>query len=142
MSVEHLTAVLHHSQAKGRARLVLIGIANHQGDAGAWPSLATLSKYAGGITVRNVRKAIADLVELGELAVSVQGATHIPKSRRPNRYDVLVRCPEWCDGTPQHRDMRTRDEPMRFGVVAAPAVDQGDGMGQQLTIAGDPYAPP
>lgn len=138
MSVEHLTAVLHHSRAKGRARLVLIGIANHQSDAGAWPSVATLAKYAGGITVRNVQKAIADLVELGELAVSIQGATHIPKGRRPNRYDVLVRCPAWCDGTPQHRDLRRRDEPLAFGAAA---VDQGDGMGPQLSIA-DELAPP
>lgn len=112
MSVEHITAVLHHSAARGRAKLVLIGIANHQGDAGAWPSNATLQKYAGGIDERNVRRAIRELVELGELAVSIEGATHLPKGRRTNRYDVLVRCPPWCDGSPSHRDTRTTDDPL------------------------------
>jgi hypothetical protein len=43
MSIEAVATVLNHSKARGRAKLVLIGIANHLGDQGAWPSISTLS---------------------------------------------------------------------------------------------------
>lgn len=107
MSVEHLAAVLHHSQAKGTARLVLLGIANHAGDGGAWPSVATLAKYAG-VTPRNVQKALRGLQELGEVRVYTQqgGLPFTSDQHRPNRYDVLVACPPWCDRSPAHRDTR------------------------------------
>lgn len=104
MSVEAIAAVLHHSAATGTAKLVLIGIANHDGDGGSWPSLATLAKYAN-VDPRNVRAAITRLVELGEVEVDQQGGgTHRTADHlRPNLYRVLVRCPADCDGTTQHR---------------------------------------
>lgn len=108
MSVEHLAVVLHHSRAKGTAKLVLLGIANHEGDGGSWPTHATLAKYAGGVDVSNVRKAIRQLVSWGEVKVYVQegGDRECPDELRPNRYEVLVSCPAWCDRTPNHRDTR------------------------------------
>lgn len=108
MSVEHLAVVLHHSRAKGTAKLVLLGIANHEGDGGSWPTHATLAKYAGGVDVSNVRKAIRQLVSWGEVRVHVQqgGDRDCPDELRPNRYEVLVSCPAWCDRTPNHRDTR------------------------------------
>lgn len=111
MSVESLAAVLHHSRAKGTAKLVLVGIANHDGDGGAWPSVVTLAKYAG-VDARSVQRAIAKLVGLGELRVAIQegGTADVPDHRRPNRYHVLVACPPWCDRTAQHRDTRARHE--------------------------------
>lgn len=107
MSVEHLAVVLHHSRAKGTNKLVLLGIANHQGDGGAWPSVATLARYAN-VTERNVQKALSWLVSAGELVVYAQegGTRDTPDHRRPNRYDVVVSCPSWCDRTSQHRDTR------------------------------------
>jgi len=107
VSVEHLAVVLHHSRAKGTAKLVLLGIANHQGDGGAWPSVATLARYAN-VTERNVQKALAYLVSVGELVVYAQqgGTRDQADHRRPNRYDVVVSCPSWCDRTSQHRDTR------------------------------------
>lgn len=107
MSVEHLAVVLHHSRAKGSARLVCLGIANHQGDGGAWPSIATLAKYAN-ITPRNAQKALQTLVGLGEVRVitSAGGDPTCPDWRRPNLYQVLVTCPDWCDKSPNHRDTR------------------------------------
>jgi hypothetical protein len=107
MSVEHLAIVLHHSRAKGTAKLVLLGIANHQGDGGAWPSVATLARYAN-VTERNVQKAVAYLVSRGELVVYQQqgGTRDQDDHRRPNRYDVTVSCPSWCDRTTHHRDTR------------------------------------
>lgn len=107
VSVEHLAAVLHHSKSAGTRKLVLLGIANHQGDGGAWPSVEKLSKYAN-VSERNVQKAIAWLVSKGELRVELQqgGNPGTPDHARPNRYEVLVECPPWCDRTPHHRDTR------------------------------------
>lgn len=104
MSVETMALVLHHSKAKGAAKLVLIGIANHEGDGGAWPSIGTLAKYAG-ISKRGVQRYIASLVELGEITVGMQrgGPPEMKDSARPNRYEVLVKCPAGCDHTKEHR---------------------------------------
>lgn len=107
MSVEAMAAVLHHSRAKGTAKLVLLGIANHEGDGGAWPSVATLATYAN-VTDRNVQKAIDGLVSKGELRRDVQagGPAGMEDRHRPNRYHVLVQCPPWCDRSTAHRDTR------------------------------------
>lgn len=109
VSVETIAIVLHHSRATGTAKLVLVGIANHAGDGGAWPSRYTLAKYAG-CSEDNVRKAVKRLVGLGEVAVHVQrGGMHDDDDAwRPNRYDVLVTCPSDCDRTPQHRTTKDR----------------------------------
>lgn len=105
MSVEAMAIALHHSQAKGAARLVLLGIANHDGDGGAWPSLATLSKYTGGLDVRTVRRALRELEALGEIETRVNGGgtSEMRSDRRPNRYALLLNCPETCDRSKHHR---------------------------------------
>lgn len=97
MSIEAMTAVLHHSRATGSAKLLLLGIANHQGDSGAWPSIQTLTKYTGS-SKRYVQKMILELVELGDLAVDYQDGI-----RGTNRYWVTVTCPEDCDRSTAHR---------------------------------------
>lgn len=102
-----MAIVLHHSKARGTAKLVLLGIANHEGDGGAWPSVATLSVYAG-CSDRQVQRAIAWLRGHGEIAVLSQGGGErdTPDAERPNLYRVLIACPPWCDRTPNHRDTR------------------------------------
>ena len=104
MSVESLAIVLHHSQATGTAKVVLIGIANHDGDGGAWPAIATLARYAG-VHERNVIRAIRTLEALGELTTELQaGGTHRTQDRlRPNRYSIELACPVDCDRSRQHR---------------------------------------
>lgn len=104
MSVEAIATVLHHSRATGTAKVVLIGIANHAGDGGAWPTIATLAKYAG-VAERSVQRAIRDLEDLGEIHVHEQagGNRHTQDRYRPNRYDILVVCPADCDRSPSHR---------------------------------------
>jgi hypothetical protein len=99
-----MAIVLHHSRAKGTAKLVLVGIANHDGDGGAWPSMATLARYAG-VDARNARKAVAKLVALREVRVYVQegGTLDWDDNRRPNRYELLLACPPACDRTKHHR---------------------------------------
>ena len=68
-----MNQVWKHSQAVGRARLVLLAIADHQGEIGAWPSLDTLAKMVNAST-RSVQRDIDYLQELGELRVDYQNA--------------------------------------------------------------------
>ncbi len=121
MSVEHMAVVLHHSTLRGTAKLVLLGIANHDGDNGAWPSIETLARYAG-CTVRQVQRHIASAVAAGELVVHLQdGGTHKTRAdRRTNRYDIHVACPPECDGTPQHRTAKAADKAERGDADATP----------------------
>lgn len=104
MSVEAIAVCLHHSRAAKTDKLVLLGIANHDGDGGAWPSVATLARYAN-CSERHVQRAIANLVDLGELQVVRQrgGNEGTRADRRPNLYRVRVSCPPNCDGSTQHR---------------------------------------
>ena len=104
MSIEAMSLVLHHSKSKGTAKLVLLGIANHEGDGGAWPSVATLMRYAN-MDRRNVQRAIQKLVEMGELQVLKQkGGNDLTHSAlRPNLYRVKVFCPYTCDRSSQHK---------------------------------------
>ena len=87
-----MSLVLNHSRAKGTAKLVLIGIANHDGDGGSWPTIATLARYAN-TSERSVQRALEQLVELGELEVKQNaGGTHqTPNDRRPNRYRITIK---------------------------------------------------
>ncbi|WP_181034091.1 helix-turn-helix domain-containing protein [Arthrobacter sp. GMC3] len=104
MSVESLAVVLHHSQASGTDKLVLVGIANHDGDGGAWPSVPTLARYAN-VSDRSVQRSIEKLRATGEIIVytSAGGTRVTPDHKRPNRYEILVECPEGCDRSRNHR---------------------------------------
>lgn len=73
MSIEAVSLVLNESKATGRAKLVLLGIANHLGDQGAWPSIATLARYANA-SERSVKRDLQELIALGELEVQIQNA--------------------------------------------------------------------
>lgn len=107
MSVEALALVLHHSRAKGAAKLVLLGIANHAGDGGSWPTVETLARYAN-VSERRAQEHLRTLEQLGEVATYRQagGTRDTPDHLRSNRYEVLVRCPLECDGTANHRPHR------------------------------------
>ena len=99
-----MSLVLHHSKSKGTAKLVLLGIANHEGDGGAWPAVATLMRYAN-MDRRSVQRAISRLCEMGELQVLRQkgGNDMTHSALRPNLYRVKVFCPYTCDRSSQHR---------------------------------------
>lgn len=107
MSVEAISAVLHNSKAKGTTKLVLIGIANHEGDGGAWPTLETLGKYAA-CSRSTVKSAIRWLVEHGEIEVlqNAGGNDRTRPDRRPNLYRVLV---------PNYEGRRTNPRPENGG---------------------------
>lgn len=73
MSIEIMNRVWTESKSTGRARLVLLAIADHQGEIGAWPSIQTLAKMVNA-SERSVQRDIDVLVGLGELQVQHQAA--------------------------------------------------------------------
>lgn len=91
MSVESTSLVWKHSQATGTTRVVLLAIADHDGEGGAWPSIPTLARMAR-VKDRAVQRSISELVEMGELVVHRNaGGTHrTPNDRRPNRYEITL----------------------------------------------------
>jgi hypothetical protein len=101
MSIEAMTLVLHHSQASGVSQMILMGIANHEGDGGAWPSIATLAKY-GKVSERRVQQVIRELEAAGELTVHTMAGGTTPNGAT-NLYYVTLSCPAECDGTTNHR---------------------------------------
>ena len=127
MSTESMAIALHHSRATGTAKLILLGIANHDGDGGAWPSVATLARY-GNCSVRNTQRAIAKLEELGEIRVHVQqgGNARTPDHVKPNLYEFVLTCSPDCDRTKNHRsryelpDPLTPASPHDVGVTPPP----------------------
>jgi hypothetical protein len=130
MSIELIARVLHHSRAQGTAKLVLVGIANHDRGEGGWPRKLTLAKYAGlrgteKCRKDNVRKAVKELVEMGELEVEIQagGTDRTPDFERTNLYNVTLSCPPWCDGSNEHRG----DPPSDWGA-GGPLVNGSSGM--------------
>jgi len=84
MAIEKMVDVLHKSKATPRAKLVLLGIANHEGENGAYPSISTLAKYAN-CSERSVKRDLQELVQLGELIIENQAAP-IASKYRPNLY--------------------------------------------------------
>lgn len=92
MSVESISRVLNtnYPGLSVTAKFVLVGIANHDGDGGAWPSVATLARYVG-LKPRAVQYQIQTLIEAGYLQVDTQrgGTLETRNDRRPNRYTLL-----------------------------------------------------
>lgn len=68
-----MNAVWRESKSTGRSRLVLLAIADHQGEIGAWPSIATIAKMVNA-SERSVQRDIKYLQTLGELRVEAQKA--------------------------------------------------------------------
>ena len=115
MSIEAVAIALHHSQAKGTAKLVLIGIANHDGDAGSFPKVSTLARYAN-VHPRRIPEAIAQLVALGEITVDQKaGGLNVRAEIAPNLYHITLDCPANCDGTRRHQLLDAQGYALKFG---------------------------
>lgn len=139
MSVEQLAIVLHHSRLSGAQKLLMVGVANHDGDGGAYPSQLRLATYCGVSDVRNLRRIIDKCVEAGELTVNVQagGSVNTPEHRRSNLYEINVKCPPNCDRTTQHRLLCWGcDEPLPFARYRARAT--GPDGAEPMNPAGEP----
>jgi hypothetical protein len=95
--------VWDHSQAEGNARLVLLAIADNAGHDGrdAWPSQETLARKCR-VSVRTVRRAIKELVDLGELEVQKYAGPVVDgrDGRRTHRY-VIHKMADNLTGNPE-----------------------------------------
>lgn len=109
MSIEAITIALNHSQAKGSAKLVLLGICNHinPDNDGAWPSQERLANYAN-ISDRAVRYAVDQLIELNEIRVEIAAGSS-KNQYKPNRYWLTLSCPDDCDKSASHRRVEKTD---------------------------------
>lgn len=87
MSIESMVVVLNTTGLTPQDKLILLGIANHDGDGGAWPSVSTLARY-GCCSERTVRRSLQRLTEAGLVTVRYQagGSRDIRPDRRPNLY--------------------------------------------------------
>jgi len=110
MSIEAISAVLHHSKSTGTARAVLTAIAWHIGqdpEDGCYPSQKTLS-YMAGVSTRQVQRALVKLEETGEIETAVHSGEGFRTDRITNRYWILLDCPDTCDNTLNHRERGDR----------------------------------
>lgn len=88
VSVRQMSLVFEHSASRGAARLVLLAIADVAADDGqvtAYRRSQSVLARKANITQEGVRKAIKELVRLGELEVLVQGS-----GRRRSDYQIRV----------------------------------------------------
>lgn len=67
---------------------MLLAIADDEGELGAWPSHETLAEKAN-VSTRTIKRYLSELVELGELEITYQGAP-TGKNFRSNLYRVTV----------------------------------------------------
>lgn len=98
----------HHSAAPTQTtKLILIKIADMDGDGGAWPSMETLAN-AAMVTKDAARKAVRQLEQLGEIRTHLNegGGIRTQKHMRTNVYEFLLTCPWYCDNSAAHRDLR------------------------------------
>ena len=110
MSLEAISAVLHHSKSKGTARAVLTAIAWHIGqdpEDGCYPSQRTLA-YMAGVTPRQVQRALVQLEQLEEIEIAVHNGQGFRTDRLTNRYWLLLDCPTTCDNSLNHRERGDR----------------------------------
>jgi hypothetical protein len=108
MSNSSTAIAWHHSNAPTRTtKLVLLKIADMDGDGGAWPSMDTLAKSAM-VGREAARKAVRQLEDLGEIKTHINegGGIRTQKHMRTNVYEFLLGCPWYCDGTSSHKDLR------------------------------------
>jgi hypothetical protein len=84
MSFKITRAAIHNRNVYGLHKLVLIILADHEGnDYGSWPSVQRIADMAG-ISVRHAQRILRDLEEQGEIRVERQGG-----HRGTNRYFVV-----------------------------------------------------
>lgn len=105
MSLEALSAALHHSKSRGTARAVLTAIAWHIGEhpeEGCYPSQKRLAEMSG-CSKRQVQRAIEALKELQEIEVHDHAGVGYRHDRITNRYWVILECPEDCDNSLNHK---------------------------------------
>jgi hypothetical protein len=105
MSIEAISAVMHHSKSSGTARAVLLSIAWHIGEhpeEGCFPSQKRLAQLSG-CSKRQAQRAIDKLEESLELIVASHDGSGYRADRITNRYWLNINCPELCDNSLMHK---------------------------------------
>lgn len=125
MSVEAISAVLHHSTSTGTARAVLTAIAWHIGEypeEGCYPSQKRLAELSG-CSKRQAQRALEKLQELEEIQIASHDGNGYRPDRITNRYWLTLDCPEGCDRSLGHKPVdnftkrkSTGRHPRRDGV--------------------------
>lgn len=138
MSLEAVSAVLHHSHSTGTARAVLMALAWHLGDdpeEGCYPSQTRIAKLSG-CSVRQVQRNLQKLVELGEIEMSQHDGIGYRFDRITNRYWILIDCPEGCDGTLSHnlRGVKKGKTGRHLRLIGASFKTQRDGVDVALKV--------
>jgi len=135
MSISAVALALYHSKATYSDRLVLIAIANFEGEHGAWPAIETIGRLSGGINRRTVQRSIDSLIALGELREERrEGFT--------NRYYVEITCPDECDRSANHRKNKgggVQTTPVQMPQGGVASTTKGGGV---ETTGGAVYRPP
>lgn len=91
MSVFPTKWAWEHSQSKGAARLVLLAladIASDEGEITAYPRSKRRLMAMTALSREGIRKAVGELVQIGELVVLRQG-----DGRNPSNYQIIMREP-------------------------------------------------
>ncbi len=92
MSVKVQSKVWEHSRATGNTLIVLLKLSDCCDDQGrnAWPSIRSLARYCR-CSASTVKRAIRELVDLGELEIVQSGGGRAPGSRYgSNVYRVVI----------------------------------------------------
>lgn len=101
MTYEDVQRVLYHSRAQGTAKVLLLGIADHVGVAGAWPSSVRLGFLANVKDDSHVRRLVRDLEALGELTI-------LRRPGRSSQYVLTCPCPPECSEIRGHALVHSR----------------------------------
>lgn len=138
MSLEALSAVLHHSTSTGTARAVLTALAWHLGDdpeEGCYPSQSRLASLAG-CSVRQVQRSLTKLVELGEIEMSQHDGIGYRFDRITNRYWITLDCPKGCDGTLSHKErgVKKGNTGRHLRLIGASSMTSRDGVDVALKL--------
>ena len=138
MSLEALSAVLHHSVSTGTSRALMTALAWHIGDdpeEGCYPSQTRLAKLAG-CSVRQVQRNLQKLVELKEIEMSQHDGIGYRFDRITNRYWITLDCPQGCDGTLSHnlRGVRKGKTGRRLRLIGVTPTTQRDGVDVALNL--------
>jgi len=87
MSIESVAKALVIKGLAPSQKLVLIGLANHDGDGGCWPGVVTLCDYTD-LKERQVQYILGQLADLGliEIVHNAGGHPGMRLDKRPNLY--------------------------------------------------------
>lgn len=128
-----MVTVLNAGNLTPRRKLILLGIANHDGDGGSWPSVSTLARYAGCST-RTVQRELQRLTEDGFVTIEYQagGWAGTRANYRPNLYHLNI--PKVVDNTNPGVTTGVTPQDSRGDIALSPRGDSQMSPETSLTV--------